>query len=370
MSEHPWVFVEDIPDAASAFAGALSEGKLGVSMRTIMPQLARSDLLTGKIRTAGVLMDVDLSAVAGEHGTGLGIAQDLRAKQKSGDVEEYPIVRFARREPVAKNIGGDPASNDLFDLRIDKNEATADRQSVQIRLRGARQVYDDLSAREHLDQDAIEAVLGLDKEKLELWSHAGLHARLADGREAAVHVAAGTLMRGLMFLAGPLINDDLLAIRLGIDIRATGESWHKLKGKFSEFRFQGTAHSYFERWWARGLESWWMGASQGRSSLPALTISERVTVLSKLFGDGKFVPLQMPKGSAGDRPWRMCALSMEEDEPVVVPIDPSAAVRITSRSDLPPWADPLYAAFGSALRATHDKRLNQSDIDRLKQKFR
>ena len=77
----------------------------------------------------------------------------------------------------------------------------------------------------------------------------------------------------------------------------------------------------------------------------------------------------MPKWSPGDRPWRLCTLRLEEPQPQYVPIDPSVAVRVTPRTDQPPWTDPQYAALGSAVRAADDLRLNQSDIDRLKRKY-
>ena len=78
----------------------------------------------------------------------------------------------------------------------------------------------------------------------------------------------------------------------------------------------------------------------------------------------------MPKGSAGDRPWRLCTLNLEEYEPQYIPIDPSAAVRLSPRTDQPPWTDPQYAALGSAVRAVDDLRLNRLDIDRLQRKYR
>ena len=118
-----------------------------------------------------------------------------------------------------------------------------------------------------------------------------------------------------------------------------------------------------------GIGRLWLGISGG-NSLASLTIPERHELLCNHFRLNGLLPLTMPKGSAGDRPWRLCTLSLEENEPRYVPIDPSVAVRLTPRTDQPPWTDPQYAALGSAMRAVDDLRLNRSDIDRLRRKYR
>jgi hypothetical protein len=368
-NELGWAFVEDQDEEAQSFADQLGAGQQAIAVKVLSPSQARDDLLTGRIDPAGVLMDVDLSAATGEHGTGLGIAQDIRGKQRAREIGDYPIVRFARPEPVAKIIGGDPASDDLFDLRIGKNEVVSDCAAVQRQLNGVKRVYDQLTGIASLDEDALSTLLGLNLQQREEWSHPALHARLADGRQIAVHVAAGTFMRGFLYSPGLLIDEVLLAVRLGLDRVRSGDAWRQLIGKLMDFKFTGTAHEEFERWWARGLEDWWLGLSGG-NSLASLTISERHEMICKNLRLDGLLPLTMPSGSAGDRPWRLCTLSLEADEPQYVPVDPSASVRLTPRADQPLWADPQYAALGSAVRATGDMRLNRSDLDRLRRKYR
>lgn len=369
MSEPWWAFVEDQPEEARSFAEHLGMGERAIVVEVLSPSKAREDLLTGKVVPLGVLMDVDLSGVAGEYGTGLGISQDIRGKQKAHEIFDYPIVRFARPEPVAKIIGGDPSSDDLFDLRIGKIEVVNHCASVQIRLNGAMRVYDQLASIRSLDDQTLDTLLGLTPQQREEWSHPALHTRLADGLQTTVHVAAGTFIRGLLLSPGLLIDETLLAVRLGLDREGSGEAWSQLLNGLTDFKFKGTAHEDFERWWARGLDDWWLGISGG-NSLASLTIAERHERLCNHFRLNGLLPLTMPKGSAGDRPWRLCTLSLEEHEPQYVPVDPSVAVRLTPRTDQPAWTDPQYAALGSAVRAVDDLRLNRSDIGRLQRKYR
>ena len=266
-----WAFVEDQPDEAKSFAQQLGEGQAAVSIRVLSPSEARNDLLTGSIDPAGVLIDVELSAATGEHGTGLGIAQDIRGKQKAREIADYPIIRFARPEPVAAIISGDPSSDDLFDLQIQKHDVVSNCRAVQRRLNGVKRVYDQLASLASVDDEALTVLLGLNPQQREEWSHPALHTRLADGRQFAVHVAAGTFMRGFLNSPGLLIGEVLLAVRLGLDREGSGDAWHQLLEKLTNFKFDGTAHEEFERWWARGLEDWWLGLSGG-SSLASLTI--------------------------------------------------------------------------------------------------
>jgi len=370
MTEPWWAFVEDRPEEAKSFAEQLGTGQQALAVRVVDPLKAREALLTGKIVPIGVLMDVDLSAVTGEYGTGLGIAQDIRGKQKAHEIADYPIIRLAGPKPVEKIVGGDPSSEDLFDLRISKNEVFRGCLSVQLRLTGVKRVYDQLSGFAELDDQMLDALLGITAQQREEWSHPALHSRLADGRRTTVHVAAGTFMRGLLLSPGLLIDETLLAVRLGLDRTGSGDAWGQLVQRLVNFKFNGTGHKEFERWWARGLEDWWLEISGG-NSLASFTISQRHQQLSNHFRLNGLVPLTMAKGSAGERPWRLCTISLEADEPQYVPVDPSESVRVTPRIDQPPWADPQYAALGTALRAENDdKRLNRSDLERLRRKYR
>ena len=364
-----WLFIDDEDEAAKAFAEKLAEGDQPVSVELTGPASARDRLLTGATVPLGVLMDVDLSGTAGEHGTGLGIAQDIRAKQKAGEITDFPIVRFARPEPVAKNIGGDPASEDLFDLKIDKTEVARDRASVQRKLHGARGVYEDLFSTSSLEDEELSQILGLAGAHYETWSHPALHSRLADGRQAAVHVVAGMILRYLIHSPGLLIDENLLAFRLGLDRAQSGEAWERLLGEFGDFTFRGAGHEAFTRWWARGLDAWWTGA-MGSPSLASLTITERHAKLQRVLQLENLSALTMPRGSPGERPWRLCSLSLEITEPQYVPVDPAVGVRLTPRIDPPIWVDPAYASFGVAVRNAHDLRLNRSDLDRLRLQIR
>jgi hypothetical protein len=363
-----WFFIDDLPDEAQAFADQLGTGPNRIQIQVKSPHEARNLLLVTKVAPQGVLMDVDLSAAAGEVGSGPGIAQDLRVKQKARDISEFPIVRFAAAANVAKNVQGDPGSDDLFDLKIQKEELRGGTAVVQRKLVGLEQLYGALSTYDPVAKPTLADLVGLTSPHLDLWCHQGLRDRVASALQITTHVAAGTFMRDFILPVGLLLDEDVLSYRLGIDRLASADTWKQLRDALP-FRYGGVASDYFQRWWARGLEDWWLDTIKESRVLAALTIDQRVAALRVALGL-ELVPLVMPVGSAGDRPWRFCTISLEADPPRLIPVDPAEAVRVTPRADLPAWADPLCAALGPALQAKHDLRLNRSDLARLERKHR
>ena len=363
-----WVFVDDQREEAQAFAQELSRD--AIEVQVIDPGQAKETLLTAKDTPGGVLIDVDLSNFVGEHGTGPGIAQDIRVKQRAHEVEEFPIVRFAGLEPIRKSILGDPASDDLFDLKIPK-EALREKGPVYIveLLRGVSLVYKALKDIGKATDDSLLPLLGLSAEAWDRTGHSGFSDRLLSSLQVATHVAAGTFIRSFLLPPGLLIDERLLAVRLGVDAVASGKAWPDLL-KSVPFSYVGVGHEAFPRWWARGLDEWWFNAIGQDEPLSSLDAKTRVALLGERAGFKDLTPLSLPHGSAGSKPWRHCSLSAEEAPPRFLPLDPSESVRLTGRVDLPPWVDPAYAALGPALQARDDFRRNRSDLDRLSRKYK
>lgn len=363
--EGKWLFVDDDPSAA-AYRDAFAEASSPLEIVVVLPSVGRKLLLTGA-NPKGVLMDVELSGEAGEHGTGLGLAQDIRALQKSGG-PEYPVVRFANILPIQRNVSGDPASDDLFDDKISKAEVGKRRDEFARRIIGARTVYEGMFAFEKGKLD-FQKLFNVGELGIEELLHPGLLARLADGLSYATHVAAGTFIRSFLRPPGLLIDRDLLIARLGIRPERAEERWDQIAAFTAGFAYTGLGHEASPRWWARGLELAWMSLKSADSPLPSTPLGERAAVLSKELGV-KLTALEMPPISPGDRPWRPCHLSGEQNPPVFLPVDPKYGVRLTPRADLAQWVDPIYASVGMALRNKEDQRLNRRDLDRLAAELR
>lgn len=357
-----WIFVDDAPEEAAAFAAALtSTGKIKVDV--LGPKAAREQLLTGAVLPGGVLMDVDLSNAVDEHGTGPGIAQDLRVKQRSGAIREFPIVRFAGADRVRKNILGDPTSDDLFDAKIPKERLHAAIDTVCTQLAGVEAVYRALAAAKTANPMRLEGLVGLDKERWQAYGHPVFEQRVIGSSEHSIHVAAGIFLKSFLYPAGLLIDEPLLAVRLGIDAEKSS-SYAKLRDSLG-FVYTGAASTEYRRWWARALDDWWFTSVDSTSPPSSLTADVRVRLLSDRLGIEGLIPLQMPAESAGSKPWRLCTLHLEKEPAEIIPVDPAESVRMTGYADASVWQDPQYAALQIALGSRHDARLNAADLAKL-----
>jgi hypothetical protein len=360
-----WLFIDDKVDEAAAFRDTLADGEFAIDVDVLGAEAGRAAILTGVSQPGGVLMDVDLSSEAGVHGTGLGIAQDIRAKQKAGSLVEFPVVRFAYLGPVQLNVGGDPASDDLFDDKIQKNEVGDNLVGVQKRLRRANTVYRALVAIPAEDRaGGILRFLGLDEQAQADWAHPELLARLEAGLSQAAHVPAGIYLRTCLSQQGILIDRPMLLMRLGLSQNLTEQQWGAVEAFARPFSFGGVGAEELPRWWARGLDDVWYDIADVEDPLSMTAIEDRVRLFSAHVGLD-MPPLTMPETSLGTRPWRWCALSLENEPAELVPVDPKYGVRVSPRSETPVWVDPLIASYGAASRV-RDPRLNSADFARLR----
>lgn len=350
-----WLLIDDSPEEAAAFAERLSREN-AVSVVHMSAQEAASALGNGTLTPAGVLMDVDLSNEMGRQQTGPGMSQDMRVAQQKQAIPAFPIVRFSLRHKVLENIGRDSSSDDIFDLKIEKDGLSNEDlcATAQNKLIGVRQIYDVLETGE-VD---LPELLGLSND---LWTQWGSSAFQSDFELGdRVHLKAGPLVR-MMAHPGLLIEEDILAFRLGVD-SATSKGWPNLREKLADFAYRGVSGDCFVRWWARAIEDWWQEVLGAPIPLAGCNIDQRVEHLSKHVGE--LVPLKMPKGSMGERPWRYCLLTKEQRQEVI-PVDPARSVKIKPRSPMPSWLDPLYAALGVALQNRDDPRVDKDDLKRL-----
>jgi hypothetical protein len=350
-----WLLIDDSPEEAAAFATSLSAS----DVLTILPigaQEAAAAINTRTFSPAGVLMDVDLSNEAGSQQSGPGMAQDIRVAQQKQVLPGFPIVRFSLRDKVLENIGHDSSSDDIFDLKIEKDGlSTPDAQSAaQAKLIGVRRLYDALSQ----EGAQLLEILELTEEQWSLWGSTAFQSDFDIGDR--VHLKAGPLVR-MIIHPGLLIDEDMLAVRLGVD-RPNSNGWKTLTDELAHYAYRGVASECFTRWWARGIEDWWQEKIGADAPLAGCTITQRTELLMAVIGD--LAPLQMPTGSLGDRPWRYCLLSKEARQQFI-PVDPSRAVKVKPRSIMPSWLDPLYAALGIALQNREDPRLDKEDLKRL-----
>ncbi|WP_422056488.1 hypothetical protein [Sphingomonas sp.] len=350
-----WLLVDDSPDEAKAFSAGLSSGDR-IAVEYISAADACAALGEANFSAAGVLMDVDLSNELGRQQTGPGMSQDIRVAQHKQTIPSFPVVRFSLRDKIIENIGRDSSSDDIFDLKIEKDGLSNEtlREAARHKLIGVQQVYEILE-QSHAD---LLSIVGLSADAWTRWGSSSFQSDFELGDRT--YLRAGPLVRMLVH-PGLLIDEAFLAFRLGID-RDESAGWSDLIEALAEYAYRGAAGGCFVRWWARGIEEWWQDKLGSDAPLAGCDISRRVETLSQTFGN--LVALNMPKGSLGARPWRYCLLTKEQRDEVI-PVDPARAIKVRPRSPMPSWLDPLYASLGVALQNRDDPRLDKDDMKRL-----
>lgn len=365
-----WVFVDDYIDEANAFAEEINGMGL-IRVEVLTPLQARTSLLHEKREPAGVLMDVDFARVRGEVGTGPGIAQDIRTKQKAKKACEFPIARFSGYDPVARNVLGDPSSDDLFEIAVFKEDFNENRYEIVGHLLGLRETYDaliDYSPEVNVPE-FLEFLFGLKTSQLATWGHDGLNSKILTGLQHAPHVAAGVYCRSFLLPTGLLIDEHVLAVRLGVDLEASGGDWESLKNSLFEAKFVGIGAKNFQRWWAHGMEDWWFTKVDSAEPLSSRTAVERVDLLRAVFGLKELQPINPKFGQTQTRFWRLCRLGLELRPKERIPVDPADSVRLTTQMDQPSWVEPYSASAKLAFRNRRDPRLNSRDLHRLQSKY-
>lgn len=350
-----WLLVDDSPDEAKAFAAGLSSVDR-LAVEHISAADASTALGSGSLSAAGILMDVDLSNELGRQQTGPGMSQDIRVAQHKQTIPSFPVVRFSLRDKILENIGRDASSDDIFDLKIEKDGLSSDtlREAARRKLLGVQQVYEVL---EQNDAD-LPSIVGLPADAWARWGSSSFQSDFELGDRT--YLRASPLVRMLVH-PGLLIDEAFLAFRLGVD-RDESAGWAHLVESLAEYAYRGAAGDCFVRWWARGIEEWWQDKLGSEAPLAGCDVSRRVELLSQNFGN--LVALTMPKGSLGARPWRYCLLTKEQRDEVI-PVDPARAIKVRPRSPMPSWLDPLYASLGVALQNRDDPRLDKDDMKRL-----
>ena len=130
---------------------------------------------------------------------------------------------------------------------------------------------------------------------------------------------------------GLLINEQLLSIRLGVDIDKSPD-WSFLKTEIlKNYQYIGVLGDHYECWWQSEILNWWKTTFS--KSLIVMAAQEKVRFLNEKYGLS-ICPLSLPKNHRFDTYWYKCRFSD-------TPLDPSDALRTTEMPRYA-WLEPKY----------------------------
>lgn len=273
----------------------------------------------------GLMIDLRLDG-AGEARTefnATAMSSELRSISARGEIKSFPIVLCSTEENIKATYNSDKTSHDLFDYKMSKSNPELNWTKISSKLKSLAEGYNWLqsSKRNH------NQILGL--ENLE-----SIDVRIIEKLLNAIVTYDYThfVIENFFHQTNPLINEKILAARLGVDLKKTPhEVWQVLSQNIlSEIKYKGLFYEGWNRWWAAGLVDWFMSISGER--LAFLNAEKRIEILKKIPGLETLVsatPLQFCNSSEF---WSIC-------EGYKVPIDPLEAFKIQTTADLKPWQE-------------------------------
>lgn len=288
----------------------------------------KNDLIENKRLDSfdGLLLDLKLEFSEGDQNivkfNGADFAQTIRSDIKSGKVKDLPIFLCSTDNNYLSFF--DRTSYDLFDKIFYKNKDFGI-EKTKFEFISFAEAYKKLN-KEKTIENIMRKSIDVNKD---LFS---LNLELNEFRTP--HEYINLINKQIIQSNGLLLDETLLAIRLGIDINRS-EDWQNIKENLNEFKYNGILGDFFERWWQNDILVWWK--KEIGKSLEVMSANEKVSTLIQLTGLDKISPLTIPDHHRFDTFWYKCRLSD-------FPLDPSDGLR-TIEMPRYVWQEPNYISI-------------------------
>jgi hypothetical protein len=316
----------------------------------------------------GLLLDVAFTNALTDGGApipydGIALAQQIRTLQTRGlrqgasSLPEFPLIRFSKADVIREYVSGDTTSEDLFDERIDKAEIINNSEPVAKRLVSLATDYPAICeyARNEKSDEALAALLGREPDFLSrIDARALLGLRRAD---APAHVLSRYLTGPFLGRSGPVIGEELLAVRLGVD-RSRSEDWPELVAKLASATYKGVFAQGYQRWWMVLILDWWSSEIDGERPPYRLSATERVQAIMRQTDLKNLASLPENPDSPGTKFWQLCIRSKR-------PVDPAFAFPLMPEWGQETWHDVDYLCLEEAKRDSRNSRLAPAERTRV-----
>lgn len=274
----------------------------------------------------GLLLDLKLQFTDNHNNDikykGSDLAQSIRTDVKTGKIKDLPIFLCSTDTLMISIL--DRTSYDLFDKKYEKNEFSSN-ENIKCEFISFAEAYQLLN-----HKNDFKSIMGKELEDDEL-----LPLQIELSKCQTPHEVVYLINNYVIKCNGLLLDEELLAIRLGINHKKS-KDWSKLKDEIlNEFKYKGILNGCYDRWWQSDLLRWWKVTFE--KSLKVLPASAKVEALIKKFGYSNITFLSLPENHRFDTFWYKCRLSEN-------PLEPSDALRTIEMPRFV-WQEPSYISF-------------------------
>lgn len=324
------------------YAQQLSSGNIHVDTKHVSEiELSNTEEILKYVnKYDGLLLDLRLDETASEDEKKLKVpftatvyAQHIRTLVTNGTIsKDIPIVLFSTDDKLKKVYSVDLTSQDLFDRYIEKTRIP---ENANLKLFSLSHGYEVINKEKDIQKLIdLKSINELDER---------IFARFIDHLSIPTHEYAQTILKDLIYIPGPLIDELMLSSRFGIDIEKSAQ-WEELKAFFESAKYTGVFSDGWNRWWMHIIDEIFYQKTQ--TYLSYLDADERVEILKKITGLAELVSAEPISQNNSNRFWTYCQLLKK-------PLDPLEGFKVNNPVEPKPWQEYNYCSLLSILEQKH-----------------
>ena len=256
-----YLYIDDRKNGKQAIQNFPIKDKLDIDV--VVPTEKISGILKLLKNYDGLIVDQQLDEDPIINGTqcdflGSTLAAQIRAKENevflTGKDISIPIILYSANENAPKTFVG--LELDFFDFMIFKSEFEYQDFKNKIPMYQAQMIslvngYNKLKEVASIcDSLCINNLDIIDSRFI---------FELKRRENHTAHSKASFILNELIIKQGILIDEDILAVRLGIDKNESTEGWVKVRDSLKDFgvEYQGVFSDGWPRWWMPMVDEWW-----------------------------------------------------------------------------------------------------------------
>lgn len=301
----------------------------------------------------GLILDLKLDDLPNENNKradfrGTSLAQEIRTRQKEGVLKSFPIVLFSANDKTQQAL--EKSGKDLFDILIDKsklNDKAFPIYTAQlIDLSNGYKTLSDSSL-------SINRILNTDEALLD----SRFRSEYYETKKSPIHIQSRFLITEFLTKQGLLIDEDILAARLGID-KTQSKEWDLLLDFLAATKYQGIFCNGWPRWWAHLIEQWWKEDMKSDTFLRSTHARDRVDRIRQITGLTCLNVADIINRASSDEFWTIC-------KGLNRPLDPVDGMLVQGQDNLYSWQEPYYVSIEAALwRKNIDNWIDVADVEK------
>ncbi|UQA77574.1 hypothetical protein K2F45_11565 [Sphingobacterium siyangense] len=307
-------------------------------------------------RHDGIILDLRLDDIPfdGKNASykGSTVAQELRNLTKENALPDFPILLFSGTDKLEHYL--DQTSKDLFDKIIDKTKIESEEYLNYSDFRNIlRWLADGYKFLSNVDRNDLLLVLAIEDISL-------LDTRFVETynsiKNKPIHITAQFFLKEVLGRPSFLINEEILASRLGVD--RSSQNWSDVLECFSDCVYKGAFAGKYNMWWMPKINRLWKERISNEINIRNISANKRVSLLKEVLNLSELISIKKSARSKSDSFWTICKVRK-------IAIDTIDGFVISGQDNKFPWQELEYISIDEALRPSKGINISSLEISRL-----